>query len=86
MFLHDFPSAVVACPERDLFGGNFDQAIAVGVGHPMSRRKDLEVVDWLGAVVVGVVVDFAVELVGDDFVFMGFDGFMGHGWEIISDC
>lgn len=42
--------------------------------------EDLGLVDGLDVVVDFVVVDFAVDAFLDDFVGMGFDGFVGDFW------
>ena len=76
MFLNNLPTSVMASLCRYLVGGNLDEALAVRVGFPVSRRENLEVVYRLYTIVVFVVVDLAEDLVLDDFVFVGFYNFV----------
>ena len=73
------PSLISACALGEFVSGDLDE-VAVCVVDEVAGGEDLGLVDGLDVVVDVVVVDFAVDALLDDFVGVGFDGFVGDFW------
>jgi hypothetical protein len=77
--MHNLPSSIVSGAHWHFVSGDLDKALAIGIGPPVTRWEDFDVVNWLYVMIVLVVVDLSVDLVLDDLVFVGFHDFVRDG-------
>jgi hypothetical protein len=85
LLLHDLPPSILTSAPGHFIGGDLDKALTIRIGFPVARREDFEMIDWLYAMIVLVVVDLSVDLMLDNLVFVWFHDFVCDGYIVLVD-
>jgi hypothetical protein len=84
LLLYNIPPSILAGARGQLVCRDLYQAFAVGVGNEVTWWENFRLENGLQSVVVRVIVNLAVNLLLDDFVFMRFDDLVRNGCSRIS--
>jgi hypothetical protein len=82
--LHNIPPSILAGARGQLVGRYLYQAFTVGVRNEVTWWENFGLENGLQAMVVRVIVDLAVDLLLNDFMFMRFDDLVRNSCTRIS--